>query len=184
MKSDEPTATTVKEKTAPISPTVVPPQERPAPPKALPPIVIRGVEITAEQEKILHRGGHIRLENMDKKEGSGKFSSHVFLDDERRRVFYCKANPDKFVQFGAYEMRLRDQKQIERGYTTQAIIRLPGGELAGVRLSKENPTDPDYTILWDDPCLPEEVREKQRQELENRTQRTITPPNSGPKFRR
>ncbi len=176
--SPEPSKPQASERQAQPSP------ERPATPKPLPPIVIRGVKITAEQEKILHGGGHVWLENMDNKDGSGKFSSHVFLDDERGRVFFSKANPDEFVEYGGYEMRLRDKKQVEFGLPTRAIIRLPGGELAGARLSKENPTDTDYKVLWDDPRLPEDVREKQHQELENRTQRTIATPTNGPKFRR
>ena len=195
VKPDEPIAPTVKEKE---TPTIVPSQERreqpspetlkpstqatlkqsepPHPAKKTP--TIGGVRLTTEQWETLQSGGHIYLENMERKDGNGKFSSHVFLDDERRRMFYCKTDPDQLVQFGAYEMRLRDKKQVEFGLPTRVIIRLPSGELTGARLSKENPTDTDFKVLWDDPRIA-----KEQQELKNREQedqrRTITPPKKG-----
>ncbi len=131
-----------------------------------PPMVIRGVEITAEQENTLHDGGHIFLEGMDKRDGSGKFSSHVFMDDERKQLFFSKADPDTFVKYGGYEMRLRDKRQVEKGLTTRAIIRLGDGELAGARLWKDNPDDAGYNVSWDDPRIAKEQIEQVRKERE------------------
>ncbi len=167
-----------------------------------PPMVIRGVEITAEKEKILRDGGHIFLEGMEKRDGSGEFSSHVFMDDERKKLFFSKANPDEFVKYGAYEMRLRDKRQVEKGLATRAVIRLAGGELAGARLWKENPNDAGYNVSWDDPHIAKEQHEQEKQPQDNnlcrppavnRTppapktvppKRTVPAPTKGPKPRR
>lgn len=131
-----------------------------------PPMVIRGVEITAEQDKSLNDGGYIFLEGMDTKDGSGKFSSHVFMDDERKRLFFNKNDPNEFVKYGVYEMRLRDKRQVEKGLTTRAVIRLSGSELAGARLWKENPEDAGYNVPWDDSRVAKEQREQANKERE------------------
>ncbi len=131
-----------------------------------PPMIIRGVEITAEQEKILREGGHIFLEGMDKRDGDSKFSSHVFMDDERKQLFFSKADPDTFVKYGGYEMRLRDKRQVEKGLTTRAVIRLANGELAGARLWKDSPEDAGYSVSWDDPRVAKEQRERASKERE------------------
>jgi hypothetical protein len=168
-----------------------------------PPMVIRGVEITAEQEKTLHNGGHIFLEGMDKKDGSGKYASNVFLSDDGEKIFFCNADPDKFVTYGGYEMRLRDKRQVEKGLATRAVIRLSGGELAEARLWKVNPEDAGYNVSWDDPRVAKEQREQAKQQQDNtlrrlpavnrtppavnRTpppKRTVPPPTKGPKIRR
>jgi hypothetical protein len=133
-----------------------------------PQMVIRGVEITVEQEKTLRDGGHIFLEGMDKKDGSGKFASHVFMDDEQKQLFFSKADPDEFVKYGGYEMRLRDKKQVEKGLTTRAIIRLAGGELAVARIWKENPNNAGYNVSWNDPHVANEQREQENQQPDNR----------------
>jgi hypothetical protein len=83
-------------------------------------------------------------------------------------VFFSKADPEKFVQYGEYEMRLRDKRQVEAGLTTQAIIRLTGGELAGARIWKENSEDEGYNVSWDDPRIAKEQREKEQQSQDNR----------------
>ena len=139
---------------------------------------------------------------MDKRDGNGKFSSHVFMDDERKRLFSSKADPDTFVKYGGYEMRLRDKRQMEKGLTTRAIIRLAGGELAGARLWKENPEDAGYNVSWDDPRITKEQYEQGKQQHDstvshppavNRTpppprtvppKRNVSPPTKGPKPRR
>ena len=151
-----------------------------------PPMVIRGVEITAEQEKILHDGGHIFLEGMDKRDGNSKFSSHVFMDDERKRSFFSKADPDTFVRYGEYEMRLRDKRQVEKGLKTRAVIRLAGGELAGAYLWKENPNDAGYNVSWDDPRVAQEQHKQEQQQQDNTLRhppavnRTPPPPRTVP----
>jgi hypothetical protein len=136
-----------------------------------PPMVIRGVEITAEQEKTLRDGGHIFLEGMDKKDGNGKFSSHVFMDDERKQLFFSKADPDEFVKYGRYEMRLRDKRRVEKGLTTRSIIKLADGELAGARIWKENLEDAGYNVSWNDPRVAKEQREQEKQQLDNTLRR-------------
>jgi hypothetical protein len=138
----------------------------------VPPTVIRGVEITAEQEKTLHDGGHIWLEGIDKKDGSGKFSAYVFWSDDKTRVFFSKADPDRFVQYGEYEMRQRDKRQVEAGLTTQAIIRLAGGELTGARIWKENPEDAGYNVSWDDSHIAKEQREQTKRQQDNTLRRS------------
>ncbi len=132
------------------------------------------------------------------------FSSHVFLDDEKQRVFYSYENPDEFVEYGGYEMRLRDKRQVEAGFTTQAVIRLSDGELTGARLWKEKPDDTGYNVSWDDPRVAKEQREqaqrppaasttkeqfdKANKEMEERLRRNYSPPkiiqNKGPKIGR
>jgi hypothetical protein len=136
-------------------------------------MVIRGVETTAEQEKTLNNGGHIYLEGMEKKDGSGKFSSHVFLSDNGKKIFFSKADPDRFVQYGEYEMRLRDKRQVEAGLTTQAIIRLAGGELTRARIWKEIPEDVGYNVSWDDPHIAKVQREREKQQSDNRATQSV-----------
>ncbi len=86
-------------------------------------IVIKGVELTDEQQETLMTGGYTYLENMTSKDGKTKFSSFVFLNEEKNWVFFSKENPDAFVKYGQYEMRIRDKKLIEAGYTTKATVK-------------------------------------------------------------
>ncbi|WP_255499198.1 relaxase/mobilization nuclease domain-containing protein [Dysgonomonas sp. HDW5A] len=92
--------------------------------------VIGGVELTSEQWHTLKEGGFVYLENIRKKDGSGLFSSYVFLNEERNKAFFSKKNPDVFVKFGRYEMCIRDKILIENGYVTKAKVKWYGGEFA------------------------------------------------------
>ncbi len=113
-----------------------------------------------------------------------------------------RQNPDEFVEYGGYEMRRRDRMQVERGFTTRAVIRLSDGELTGARLWKEKPEDTGYNVSWDDPRVAKEQHEQEKQQQDNtlrrppavnrtppppRTvppKRTVSTPTKGPKIRR
>jgi hypothetical protein len=68
---------------------------------------IGGVELMSEQWQTLKEGGHIYLENINRSNGDGKFSSYVFLDEEKNKALFSKDNPDEFIKYGKYEMRIR-----------------------------------------------------------------------------
>lgn len=85
-------------------------------------LVIKGVELTDREQQTLVSGGYIFLENMNKKGGHRKFSSYVFLNDEKDKAFSSKENPDGFVKYGKYEMRARDKILIEHGCITKAKV--------------------------------------------------------------
>lgn len=126
-------------------------------------LVILGVELTPEQEKILRNGGIIFLENMNNTNGNGKFSSHVFLNNEKNKVFFSRENPDNFVKYGQYEMRTRDKILIENGYIAKAKVKWYGiGTYAYPYLWKENKADTEYKESWDDPRLPKTQKEEQK----------------------
>ena len=147
---------------------------------------ISGVELSAEQWKTLQDGGHIYLENMNKKDASGKFSAYVFMDDERKIAFRSRENPDIFVKYGKYEMRLRDKILIEKGHLTKATVKWWGaGNFAHPYLWRTEKDKPgEYQESWGDPRIPQSTPQKQREEEQkHRQKRVITPPkkNNGPK---
>jgi hypothetical protein len=146
--------------------------------------IIAGVQMTDEQWETLKSGDHIFVEGMEKKDGNGYFSAYLFMNDDRNRVLSCKENPDSFVKYGQYEMRLRDKILIEKGHITCATVKWWGGGTARPYLWKENHGDADYKESWDHPNTPKEQLEKEKRERENRYRRTIPPPKKGPKLRR
>jgi len=131
-------------------------------------LVILGVKLSPEQEKILKDGGYIFLENMTSKDGKSKFSSYVFLNGEKDRVFSSKENPDSFVKYGKYEMRVRDKIQIEKGHVTQAKVKWYGiGTFAYPYLWKTNKSDTEYKESWSDPRITKtEKKEKKQEQLQ------------------
>jgi hypothetical protein len=136
--------------------------------KAKPKIpTIRGIELTIEQSKILKEGGYIYLENMNRSDESGKFSSFVFLNDEKDRAFFSKENPDSFVKYGKYEMRVRDKILVEKGYITKTKVKWYGGGFAYPYLWKENKADIEYKESFHDPRVPKEKK------LEMKTKQSI-----------
>jgi hypothetical protein len=141
---------------------------------------INGAEITEEQWRALQSGGHTFIENMTHSQ-VGKISSYVFLDDEKKQVFYSVNDPNQFVKYGQYEMRLRDKMQVEQGLITRSTVKWWGGGTARPYLWKENPDDADYKESWHHPNTPKEQIEKEKRERENRYRRTITPPKKGSK---
>src|SRR5690606_37829917 len=84
---------------------------------------IGGVELTLQQWQTLVEGSFIYLEGLKKKDNDGTFSSYVFLNDEKDKAFSSKENPHGFVQYGKYEMRIRDKILVENGYITKAKVK-------------------------------------------------------------
>lgn len=126
-------------------------------------IIIKGVVLSDEQEKTLMDGGHIFLENMTAKDEKTLFSAYVFLDDEKKRMLLSYDNPDKFVKYGKYEMRIRDKILVENGCVTKATVKWYGtGSYAHPYLWKENKADSEYKESWDDPRLPKPLKEEQK----------------------
>lgn len=124
---------------------------------------IGGVKLTPGQWQTLEEGGFIYLENMNKKDGSGTFSSYVFSNDEKDKAFSSKENPHGFVKYGKYEMQIRDKILIEKGYITKAKVKWHGiGTYAYPYLWKENKADAEYKESWSDPRLPETQKNEQK----------------------
>lgn len=126
-------------------------------------IVIKGITLSDEQEETLMAGNHIFLDNMTVKDGKTKFSAFIFLDDEKKWVLFSSNNPDEFVKYGKYEMRIRDKLLIEKGHITKAKVKWWGmGTYAYPYLWKTNKSDTDYQESWDDPRLPKPENEEQK----------------------
>ena len=127
-------------------------------------LAILGVELTPEQEATLKEGGYIYLENMTTKDGKTRFSGYAFLNDEKNKMFFSKENPDTFVKYDKYEMRIRDKVLIENGYVTQAKVKWYGmGNYAYPYLWKGDKSDSNYKESWDDPRLPKPEKSKKQQ---------------------
>lgn len=126
---------------------------------------IRGVKLTVEQSKILKEGGYIYLENMNRSDGKGQFSSYVFLNDEKDRAFFSKENPDSFVKYGKYEMRIRDKLLVENGHITKAKVKWYGGGFAYPYLWKESKSDVEYRENWGDPRIVKTKKEEVKKQI-------------------
>lgn len=113
---------------------------------------IGGVRLTAEQFKILKDGSYIYLENMQKKDGT-KLSAYVFFDDKMTRPFFTKQDPESFVKYGKYEIRLMDKMRIEAGCVTHAKVKWYGGGYAYPYLWKVDKSDSDYKESWGSPRI-------------------------------
>lgn len=139
--------------------------------------VIKEVELTDQQQQTLIRGGYIFLENMSEKDGRELFSSFVFLNNEKDEAFFSKDNPDEFVKYGKYEIRIRDKILVENGCITKAKVKWYGGGFAYPFLWKENKSDTEYQESWDNPKIQkrekENIRQKyvQKQLLDNKKTR-------------
>lgn len=126
-------------------------------------IVVKGVELSDKQQETLMNGGYIFLENMTTKDGKTQFSAYAFLNDEKKRVLLTYDNPDEFVKYGKFEMRVRDKVLVENGYVTKATVKWFGGiEYAHPYLWKENKSDTEYKESWNDPQLPKAPKEEQK----------------------
>lgn len=120
---------------------------------------IEGIELTPQQWQTLEEGGFIYMEGLKKKDGSGNFSSYVFLNDGKDKAFSCKKNPYTFVKYDKYEMRIRDKMLIEAGYITKAKVKWWGAHDFGyLYLWKENESDIEYKESWNDPRVPKEQK--------------------------
>lgn len=125
---------------------------------------IGGVKLTPEQWQTLGEGGFIYLEKMNKKDSKEEFSSYIFLNDEKDKAFSSKENPDGFVKYGKYEMRIRDKILIESGYITKAKVKWWGGvDFAYPYLWKENKSNKEYKESWNDPRITKVEKQKQPQ---------------------
>lgn len=138
---------------------------------------IGGVELTPEQWQILKKGGFLYLENMKNSEGQ-ILSAYVFTDDKLEKVFISKQQPDSFVKYGKYEMRIQDKILIEKGYVIKAKVKWWGGSYAYPYLWKENKSDAEYKESWKDP----RIKKEERAETKKQNQQPIIK-KSGPKLR-
>lgn len=119
--------------------------------------VVLGVELTDKEQDTLTSGGHTFLENLTSNDGKTKFSAYAFLNDEKNMVYFTNENPDTFVKYGIYEMRLRDKALIEDGQITKATVKWwADGSYAHPYLWKANKADTEYQESWSDPRLPKE----------------------------
>lgn len=100
-------------------------------------------------------------------------SSYVFLNDEKTVAFFSNKNPNEFVKYGRYDMRIRDKILIEKGYVTKAKVKWWGGiDFQYPYLWKENKSDKEYKESWSDPRSPKENKEN-KQLKENQSQQPI-----------
>ena len=126
-------------------------------------IIIKGVVLSDEQEKTLMGGGHIFLKNMTAKDGKTQFSAYAFLNDEKKQLLFSYDNPDEFVKYGKYEMRVRDKILIENGYITKAKVKWFGGvNYEYLYLWKVNKADAEYKESCSDTRLPKTQKEEQK----------------------
>ncbi|MBK5719816.1 relaxase/mobilization nuclease domain-containing protein [Dysgonomonas sp. Marseille-P4677] len=126
--------------------------------KKLKTLTIGGIELTSEQWEILKNGGYIYLEKMNRNDGKGQFSSYVFLNDDKNKAFFSNENPDAFVKYGKYEMRIQDKILVESGYMTKAKVKWYGGGFAYPYLWKERNSDSEYKESWGNPRLAKEQK--------------------------
>jgi hypothetical protein len=146
--------------------------KQPEPPKQYP-YSIRGGGITAEQWETLKSGGHTFIENMDHPDG-GKFSSYVFLSDDKKGIFYSTENPDKSVKCGDYRMRLRDQMQVDSGLITKAKVQWREGIGFERPFVWKDPASGEIKHSFTDPRLSKKQTEMERQAVEdNRVTRSV-----------
>ena len=85
-----------------------------------------------------------------------------FLNDEKDKAFSSKVDPDCFVKYGKYEMRIRDKILVENGYITKAKVRWYGGGFAYPYLWKEKKSDLEYKESWSDPRISKLHRTKSK----------------------
>lgn len=116
-------------------------------------LIVLGVELSAEQEKVLREGGIIFVENMIHPNDSSKFSAYAFANDDKNNISFSNKNPQEFVKYGKYEMRIRDKILIEKGFVTKVRVKWYGGGFAHPYLWKENKSDVEYRENWGDPRL-------------------------------
>ena len=101
---------------------------------------------------------------MNRNDGKGQFASYVFLNDDKNKAFFSNENPDAFVKYGKYEMRIQDKILVENGYMTKTKVKWYGGGFAYPYLWKTNKADTEYNESWGDPRLPKEkIVEMKRQ---------------------
>lgn len=103
----------------------------------------------------------------------------MFLNDEKDKAFSSNENPDGFVKYGKYEMRIRDKILIENSYITKAKVKWYGGSFAYPYLWKENKSDLEYKEAWGDP----RVAKTQKKELKQKLAEQSIRKKAGPRIR-
>lgn len=111
-------------------------------------LIIKGVELTDEQQKTLENGGYTFIKGMVRNAGKGQFSAYAFLNDEKNRVFFSSENLDAFVKYGKYEMRVRDKILLEKGHMVHAKIKWYGGGFAYPHLWNPNSQKIEGIECW------------------------------------
>ena len=128
-------------------------------------LVVWGIELTAEQEKVLREGGIIFVENMIHPSDKAKFSAYAFTNDDENNISFSNKNPEEFIKYGKYEMRLRDKILIEKGFITKAKVKWYDGRFAHPYLWKEKKTDTEYKESWGDPRLLKGKKEEVKKQI-------------------
>lgn len=123
-------------------------------------LIVLGVELSAEQEKILREGGIIFVENMIHPNDNTKFSAYAFANDDKNNISFSNKNPEESIKYGKYEMRIRDKILIEKGFVTKAKVKWYGGGFAYPYLWKEKKSDVEYRENWGDPRVKKEEKEE------------------------
>ena len=128
-------------------------------------LFVLGVELTAEQEKVLREGGIIFVENMIHPNDKTRFSAYAFANDDKDNISFSNKNPDEFIKYGKYEMRLRDKILIEKGFVTKAKVKWYGGGFAHPYLWKENKADTEYKESWGNPRIVDAKKEEVKKQV-------------------
>lgn len=126
-------------------------------------LIVLGVELSAELEKILREGGIIFVENMIHPNDNTKFSAYAFANDDKNNISFSNKNPEESIKYGKYEMRIRDKILIEKGFVTKAKVKWYGGGFAYPYLWKERKSDVEYRENWGDPRVKKEEKEEKKQ---------------------
>lgn len=126
-------------------------------------LIVLGVELSAELEKILREGGIIFVENMIHPNDNTKFSAYAFANDDKNNISFSNKNPEESIKYGKYEMRIRDKILIEKGFVTKAKVKWYGGGFAYPYLWKEKKSDVEYRENWGDPRVKKEEKEEKKQ---------------------
>ncbi len=126
-------------------------------------LISNGIKLSDKQEELLMNGDYIFLENMTSKNGKSRFFAYVFLNDEKNQAFFSDKNPDEFVKYSNYEMRIRDKILVENGHITKAKVKWYGiGTFADPYLWKSNQSDTEHKESWDDPRLSTSPKQEQK----------------------
>ena len=129
-------------------------------------LIVLGVELSAEQEKVLREGGIIFVENMIHSNDNTKFSAYAFANDDKDNISFSNKNPEESIKYGKYEMRLRDKILIEKGFVTKAKVKWYGiGNFANPYLWKTDKSDNDYQEAWGDPRIAKVEKAEKQQDI-------------------
>lgn len=128
-------------------------------------LIVLGVELTNEQEKLLREGGIIFVENMIHPNEKTRFSAYAFINDDKDNISFSSKSPNEFIKYGKYEMRFRDKILIEKGFVIKAKVKWYSGGFAYPYLWKENKNDVGYRKSWGNPRVMKEQKRKLEDKL-------------------